>query len=862
MNEGKEGRKRNSRALWVLGAAAGAAILGVAVFFLFFSGSGTKRVPLADLRVPDVKKAVEVPTSSSPIIPDELLVLLKGGKTVAEFRRSLTGGKVKVVGSIPGIGLVQVEVPAAEREAIKARLEGNPNVRLVVYQAVFRFNAKLNDPALTNRDPADDWGLRAIGAEAAWDVTRGSRRTVIAVVDAGVLVDHEELRGKIVSPASVFERSGRQKGSAKWLLHGTHVAITAAGSGDNGVGTSGVCPGCSVMPVQVLGTDGGAISDILNGVYYAIVNGARVVNLSVGKTFTSGIRLRYKNPRTRESARRRLTREREKEQPFYDRVLRAGEEAGVTIVAGAGNDDLPGDFNPLCYSRYTLCVGAAGLTAKGELVPAAFSNYGHLVQVSAPGVKIYSGSAEPGGGGYVFLNGTSMAAPHVSGLAGLIASAKPDLHPRDIRLAIIAGALDESGAPKARVRWVLQKGTAGRALRRWIRAFTLLLGRTEAPPKADGRLLQVLLSLIPDEYVRNWYALAQAGKGEFRRGVIALDEKQMKLARRVKRASLVRVYEFLPLVGSYSGASKRFGPDPIVGPFRLTMKAPYKRLEVVRKKDPGDGYAEWLEFDSARRFRHFARYGGKDYGQGEVGVRRVGDFLIIEDLKTGGRIFYPRARSRRAGAAPGGNGPRRVRSFVPPPFCTLAGRCEGGDVSIRTFGAVKDKRYPLQSAVVVLSGGKKVAEASRGSEFKFLLRPGAYRVRVTDLQNPRARRELDFTLGEGETVRREVSFPKGSLFLRTFKAQGKPLTANVYVYSGKKEVAKSMGRTRFGFLLSAGAYRVRVVDSSAQSTRTEFGVAIQEGEVIRRDVKLAKGTLVVRAFMAEGKPLYANIYVF
>ena len=150
-----------SRRRWLVALGALAALAAAFIIYLALPGEKRRVAPLADMRVPDVRRAIVVPTSASPIIPDELLVLLKGGKSVAEFRRAVQDPRIRVVGSIPEIGLVQVEVPAEQREAVKSELERNPLVQVVLYQSIYKSNAKFNDPALADRNSPDGWGLRA-----------------------------------------------------------------------------------------------------------------------------------------------------------------------------------------------------------------------------------------------------------------------------------------------------------------------------------------------------------------------------------------------------------------------------------------------------------------------------------------------------------------------------------------------------------------------------------------------------------------------------------------------------------------------------------------------------------------------------
>ena len=732
------------------------------------------------------------------------------------------------------------------------------------------------------------WGLKAIRAAEAWQTTRGKSGTLIAVIDDGVLEKHEQVEPRIASPRSVFSLTGRQVAGAQLLDHGTLVAVIAAGK------TLGICPACSVMPTQVqvgrsrgiLRADKFTTDGIINGIYRAIEAGAKVVNMSIN--FGVPVSAYGKGG------------------PLYRALsvpFRAAEEAGVTVVVAAGNEGADvkdsAKGNRYCDSPYTLCVGGVGLDPAGKVVPYKNSNHGTDVDVSAPAVEILSGAADSPRA-YQRGDGTSAAAPHVAGLAALIASAKPDLHPRDIRYAIIASAAGDKAVEKG-LRWAVDEDARDEELKLWARAYLLLRGETKAPDRVEEKLKQVLLSLVPQAYAERWYypevAIPEGGntiQGKAVGGLVdapraialakqltvpvarpTLDEEQAKLAAAVPIQDLVRLHELARLEGSYAGSLNPEGLAEIVGPFELRIAKPFDRLEVVRPKSPGKGYSERLEFVAPGRFRHVATLDGKDHGQGAVEVRRFGDFIFVKNLKTGARFAYEnKARVRSAGGIMGGMAkllaavgydphPRSVSPYRPAPFCAIAG-CEAGVVRVGIFGEYLDRSHSLPGAVSVFAGTKKVVEGSgSGPGFGFVLPAGAYRLRVADPLGPGAEQELDITVAAGEEVQREVVFPKGLLRIRTLDSAGKPREANVWISSGKKELTYSWGGTRFGFFLSAGTYTARVEDREPGSAvRTQLDVTIETGKALEREVKLARGTLHLRTFETGGKPLLTNAKIF
>lgn len=666
------------RTPWFIRIVVLAALLG-AVTSLSCGKKPEEQPELQPIKVrpSDTSKAVQIPQSPYLVIPNELVVMLKDGETVESFSESVAGKGIKVVGYIPDFNIVQVEVPSEERETLKNELARNPLVKVVSYQTVYGANAAPNDPALINDDVWDDWGLKAIGAEAAWDVTRGDPNVIIAIVDTGMLIDHEELKGRIVSPKSFFSDDGvRQVGSPDDMMHATHVAIIAAGSGNNSLGTSGVAPGCRIMPVQVLYDNGsgelGTTTTTAAGIAYAIRNNARVINLSLAPVLEyrgimgalagifGSLYEKYRSPDSRDGAQNVLFSMRESDALLHGDIFAKAEDAGVTVVEAAGNDDLPGDFNSICYDPFTLGVGNVGKYADGVLTPARSSNYGYMVRVSAPGTDIYSGSAEPGGNGYVWLGGTSMAAPYVSGLAALIASANPDLKPSEIRQAIIASAISGDPGNPAQVRWDPSTQEVFHEMDLWRRAFLLLTGKDENLLLPDT-MQQLLVSLIPPQFNLVWdgafvrrtgevvrdnhkavgafinapAALRAAADGSFRKKFAAFTPEETEKARDITPEKLLQVYDMLRLSGRYAGL------DGLGGAFSLEANIPSARLNVVRDKNPGGNYVEWLEYTAPARYRHFAAFNNEDYRQGPVRVQRRDKVVEIWNLLKDEIIYYP-----------------------------------------------------------------------------------------------------------------------------------------------------------------------------------------------------------------------------
>ncbi|MGL6342802.1 MAG: S8 family peptidase [Waterburya sp.] len=243
-----------------------------------------------------------------------------------------------------------------------------------------------NDP-----DYSKQWNFRNINIEQAWDETKGAGTTV-AVIDTGVSQVPDLKLTKFV-PGYDFVNDKDDASDDNG--HGTHVAGTIAQSTNNGYGVAGIAYQASIMPLKVLsGSGGGTIADIAEAIKFAADNGASVINMSLGGGGASSM---------------------------MEEAIKYAHKKGVVIVAAAGNETRNSSSYP---ARYPDVISVSATDAAGH--KASYSNFGAGVDISAPGGsetgKILQNTVDPSTGESVFVGfqGTSMAAPHVAGVAALI----------------------------------------------------------------------------------------------------------------------------------------------------------------------------------------------------------------------------------------------------------------------------------------------------------------------------------------------------------------------------------------------------------------------------------------------------------
>jgi hypothetical protein len=368
--------------------------------------------------------------------PTGVLVRFAPGASEAYRRgvRELVGdGSHRAYDLVPGLELVRVRVPV---ETALARLA--PWVEYAEVDRVVRRTATPNDTYYglqyglnnTGQTVNGDTGTAGadINAPEAWDVTTGDPNFAIAILDSGVQYSHPDLSANIwANPGEIAGNGIDDDGNGYvddvrgWDFysndnnpddadgHGTHTAGTVGAVGNNGAGVTGVNWRCKLVPLRFLGPNGGYISDAIEAVQYCTTKGIKVSNNSWGGGGYS--------------------------QSMYDAIA-ASRNVGHVFVAAAGNAGTNNDSSPFYPASYGVDNVISVAATDNDDRRASFSNYGATtVDLGAPGVMIASTYR---GSGYVYMDGTSMASPHVAGVVALVYGQNPTWTYSQVRNRILS----------------------------------------------------------------------------------------------------------------------------------------------------------------------------------------------------------------------------------------------------------------------------------------------------------------------------------------------------------------------------------------------------------------------------------------
>jgi serine protease len=393
---------------------------------------------------------LSLPHAGQKYVPGEFLVKFKSNVSEQTIETLNSSNGVSTIYTSPYTGFRRLKAPSDVTVADMVEIyQANSNVEY----------AEANYIAYAMKAPSDElyphqWHLYntsygGINVESAWTISTGSG-AIVAILDTGIAYEDYSEKNPAVSNRSYqqapdladtffvagydFVNHDEHPNDDSVSGHGTHIAGTVAQSTHNGIGTAGVAFNAYLMPVKVLDSYGvGTYADIAEGIIWATENGAHVINLGLGGSEPSTV---------------------------LEEAIAYAYNRGVTLVAAAGNDGIGGVGYPAAYDDYVIAVGA---TRYDETL-AYYSNYGLSLDLAAPGgdLNVDQNEDDYGDGilqqaykiegygtmswDYIFMEGTSMAAAHVSGVAALLIANGNATSPAEVREALESTAEDKGTA--------------------------------------------------------------------------------------------------------------------------------------------------------------------------------------------------------------------------------------------------------------------------------------------------------------------------------------------------------------------------------------------------------------------------------
>jgi subtilisin family serine protease len=426
------------------------ALAATLLLFIVLQGA-TQEVETQPQQQADVREqSTYPPTDGSEFAKDQIIVVLEEEATQADLTALNQRNDARTEEDLPQSDVNVVDLPSdlTVGEAVQ-RYEASPDVEYAEPDFLLQPTQTIspneleqltvtvspNDPyypklyGLNNTGQTGGTPDADVDAKEAWSTT-GSPTTVVAVTDEGVDVNHPDLRGNIWVNVDEIpgdgiddDRNGYVDDVNGWDFahddasvydaadgdnHGTHVAGTIAAQGNNGTGVTGVNWLAGIMALKFLGPNGGYTSDAVEALNYAVANGAKISNNSWGGGGSS---------------------------VALQQAISKADAAGHLFVAAAGNDGTNNDVTPHYPSNYTNAniISVAATDDRDTL--ASFSNFGaSSVDLAAPGVNILSTLP---GNRYGSYSGTSMATPHVTGVAALLKGQNPTLSDGQLKAQIL-----------------------------------------------------------------------------------------------------------------------------------------------------------------------------------------------------------------------------------------------------------------------------------------------------------------------------------------------------------------------------------------------------------------------------------------
>lgn len=434
----------------------------VAIFLLVLLLAGLVSHPPGKVSASNFPPAAQLPpiygTPGEDYVPDQIIVKFKEGVLSLASSQLNQNMGATVVRTSPHAGFKVLHLPAGKTVAEMVALYSQQSiVQYAEPNYIRRITWSPNDPAYSYQ-----WHFEQIDLEGAWDQDTtspnygGDPCIVVAVIDTGVAYETygSYVQASDLASTNFWTNSSETAGNATdddsngyvddihgWDFinsdahpnddnwHGTHVTGTIAQSTNNGTGVAGIAFNTTIMPIKVLDADGnGTDAQVADGIYYAADNGAEIINMSLGGAGSSDT---------------------------LQNAVAYASNAGVTIIAAMGNDGNTVINYPAGYNDYVIAVGA---TRYDQTRP-SYGSYGSHMDIAAPGGDLtvnqngdayvdgvlqqtFATEKDPSTFSYPFFQGTSMATPHVAGVAALILAKNPAWTPAQVRHTLQSTAAD------------------------------------------------------------------------------------------------------------------------------------------------------------------------------------------------------------------------------------------------------------------------------------------------------------------------------------------------------------------------------------------------------------------------------------
>ncbi|MFW5855886.1 MAG: S8 family peptidase [Bacillota bacterium] len=355
----------------------------------------------ADFTVPGERNQVnlnKLPLHTAVYSPEKYIIKFKNTISKVEVKE-IFQDKIKVVEKISN-STFKIQIDLDYLQDIIKIIKSNVLIEYMEPDYLVHIQEFTGSPDDTHYSL--QWNLQMLNLEEIWQTTRGDNNITVAVIDTGIIMEHPDLTDKLVEGYDFVDNDSEPIDTDTTFSHGTHVAGIIGAMTNNQEGIAGVNWNVKIMPVRVIGAGGsGGYSALISGIYWAVDNGADIINLSLaGSAHSESLR----------------------------EAIQYAIKHNVTVVAAAGNNGTTPVLYPAIYPE-VISVGAVGPT--GE--KAYYSNYGPNLDLVAPGGDnsvlepnntIYSTAGyyenHQQVPDYSWSQGTSMATPHVSGLIALL----------------------------------------------------------------------------------------------------------------------------------------------------------------------------------------------------------------------------------------------------------------------------------------------------------------------------------------------------------------------------------------------------------------------------------------------------------